>query len=99
MSTIPELTRSRAFHGLTDDDCQIWFGVGIGTLERIEAGEVEPSEELEARIQKFLRVVGGASNPFTPPSPGSLHAAFNGDLTGGAAGCPGRSASFAGGAR
>lgn len=69
-SPIPELTRCRAFHGLSEDDCQIWFGVGIGTLERMEAGQVEPSHELEQRITRFLKAVGGGSSPF-PPSTGA----------------------------
>lgn len=73
MSRAAELARARAFHGLTEEDCLVWFGVGIATLERLEAGEVEPSEELEARIARFLNVVGGGS-PLSPsahsrPSP------------------------------
>jgi transcriptional regulator with XRE-family HTH domain len=90
-----ELARSRAFHGLTEEDCLVWFGVGMATLERIEAGEVEPGAELEARIARFLNVVGGGSAP--PPTPGWASASTAPNPTGGAAGLPhGRAANLSG---
>jgi transcriptional regulator with XRE-family HTH domain len=66
MNRAGELARSRAFHGLSEEDCLVWFGVGRSTLERIEAGEVEPSEELEQRIHLFLNSIGGGRNPLPP---------------------------------
>jgi DNA-binding XRE family transcriptional regulator len=91
---LSELTRSRAFHGLSNEDCGIWFGVGIQTLERIEAGEVVPSEELEARIDRFLKTVGSGGFggfPAVPPTPDGL--GIHSRPTGGAA-RTGRSANF-----
>jgi transcriptional regulator with XRE-family HTH domain len=59
-SRVGELARCRAFHGLSEADCLVWFGVGPATLERIESGEVEPSDELEQRIARFLSAVGSS---------------------------------------
>lgn len=53
-----ELARYRAAMRLSEEDCQIWFGIGLATLERVEAGEVEPDPELEHRIDLFLRTAG-----------------------------------------
>lgn len=93
-SHIPELTRCRAFHGLSEEDCQIWFGVGIGTLERMEAGQVEPSHELEQRIRRFLKAVGGReiSPSFAHSRPSPTRGA--GPTGGAGAVAPARAASF-----
>jgi transcriptional regulator with XRE-family HTH domain len=93
VTRVAELARARAFRGLTEEDCEIWFGVGSATLERIEAGEVEPSDELDQRINRFLNVVGGGGFPFPPPTPGS--SLQRGEPTGaGAAVAPGPGANF-----
>lgn len=56
-----ELARARATRNLTDDDCLIWFGVGLATIERVEAGEIEPDAELAGKIDRFLAIGGGVS--------------------------------------
>jgi DNA-binding XRE family transcriptional regulator len=70
-----ELSRARAFTALSDEDCFIWLGIGLATLERIEAGEVVPSAETARRIERFLQTIGGRSAvgrggvPFLPANP------------------------------
>jgi hypothetical protein len=54
-----ELSRCRAAAALDEEACLAWFGVGLATLERIEAGEVEPSEEIARRLDLFLTFKGG----------------------------------------
>jgi DNA-binding XRE family transcriptional regulator len=58
-----ELARARAAVGLDEESCA-WFGVGRATIERIEAGEVEPGDELAARIDRFIQLCGGGLFPF-----------------------------------
>lgn len=66
MNRVAELSRCRAEAGLSEEDSLIWFGVGRATIERIEAGEVEPEPEILERIDRFLQFVGGtASMPAT----------------------------------
>lgn len=69
MSRAAELTRARAARHLSEEDCMVWFGVGRATLERVEAGEVEPSPELGDKIDRFLRVCGGGFAPFASAAP------------------------------
>jgi hypothetical protein len=87
-----ELARVRAASDLTDEDCQVWFGVGLATLERVEAGEIVPDDELEARIDRFLQFRGGGRSPSLAAAPGSL-AGTRGDPTGGG-GCDTPAANF-----
>jgi hypothetical protein len=86
---VGELLRTRAAFILDDDDCLAWFGVGRATLERIEAGEVEPEPEVMQRVDRFLRFCGG-SHPFTgsPPLPPSVVTHAGGALAGGASNGP-----------
>jgi hypothetical protein len=69
VSRAAELSRARAFHGLSETDCQIWFGVSLATMERLEAGEIEPSDELDERIQRFLTAHRGGASCSTPGAP------------------------------
>lgn len=59
MSRAAELARCRAWFHFDEDASLAWFGVGLATLERVEAGEVVPVPELEQRIDRFLQFVGG----------------------------------------
>lgn len=49
-----DLARWRAETPFDDEQLRLLFGVGAATLERIEAGEVMPGDELEARIRKVI---------------------------------------------
>lgn len=90
MNRAAELSRARAFHGLSEDDCLIWFGVSLATMERLEAGEIEPSDELDERIQRFLLVHGGGASSATPGAP----PAHGGVPTGGGSTIPAPAASL-----
>lgn len=71
---------ARAAQPLDEHESLIHFGVGLATIERVEAGEIEPSDELAARIDRFIEINRGG----TPPSaaPGRPGARLGG-LTGG----------------
>jgi hypothetical protein len=60
-SRAAELARARASQPLSEVDAQVWFGVGLAVIERIEAGQIIPSAEVEQRIDRFLAIRGGAS--------------------------------------
>lgn len=64
---VAALARARVAMPLTEEACASWFGVGLATIERIEAGEVEPGEELAQRIDRFVAAGVGLS-----PSPAAL---------------------------
>jgi hypothetical protein len=51
---LAELAAALAAAELDDGNYLIWFGVGPLTIERVQAGELEPSDELERRIDRFL---------------------------------------------
>jgi hypothetical protein len=98
---VAELARCRAAQGLDEAQCFVWLGVGLATLERIEAGEVEPTEEVVQRIDRFLSFAGGTASlpassrglPFSRGLPGSL-SAHGGDPEGGGAAATGPAAQF-----
>lgn len=54
-----ELARTRAGRELSEEDCFIWFGVSRAVLERIESGEIIPSDEVAAKIDRYLDTIGG----------------------------------------
>lgn len=84
MTRLTELCRSRAYFALSEENCIAWFGVGRATLERFEAGEVEPEPEVLERIDRYLQFCGGQF-PFLvrrPSRPRSTHS--EGTLAGGA---------------
>jgi hypothetical protein len=58
---VAELARVRAAFPLSDNDALIWFGVSLAVIERIEAGEIIPGDEVGARIDRYLAIRGGAS--------------------------------------
>ena len=53
------LAQARWLQPIDDEQAQILFGVGLATIERIEAGEVEPDGDVAARIDRFLATRGG----------------------------------------
>jgi hypothetical protein len=61
---LAELAAALAAAELDDGGYLIWFGVGPLTVERVQAGELEPSDELERRIDRFLAL--RASPPSQP---------------------------------
>jgi hypothetical protein len=79
-----ELARARAAAALSDEDALVWFGVGLATLERIEAGEIEPSAEVAHRIDLFLQTAGGGVTLSQPDSPDRRLCTHSGGPGGGA---------------
>jgi hypothetical protein len=62
-----DLARARAALTLSEDDALVWFGVGLAVLERIEAGQIIPSLEVEQRIDRFLALRGAsAAHAYSP---------------------------------
>jgi ribosome-binding protein aMBF1 (putative translation factor) len=55
-----QLARARASAGLNEQDCRIWFGVSLSTIERVEAGELVPGDVLERKIDLFIQNQGSA---------------------------------------
>jgi hypothetical protein len=88
--TRPDLAFARAAEPLTDKDCRIHFGVGLATIERVEAGQIVPGEELAERIDRFVRARGGRSPSAALPGCPTARA---GGLTGGG-GCDTPAANF-----
>lgn len=85
MSRAAELARCRAACDLSALDCRIWFGVGLATIERVEAGEIVPGAELEQRIDRFLQVCQRADLPLPPRHSLPPFAHCGGNLDAGAA--------------
>jgi hypothetical protein len=88
VTRLTELCRSRAYFALSEEDCIAWFGVGRATLERFEAGEVEPEPEVLERIDRYLQFCGGQFSLSGPPPlpPSVTHS--EGTLAGGASNRP-----------
>lgn len=92
MTRTAELAAARAAANLSEEDCLIWLGVGLATIERVEAGEVEPGEELEGRIERFLQNRCGGPLAAALPDRRLSH---SGGPSGGGAAVTGAAASFA----
>lgn len=79
-----DLALWRAAHPLDPEDLVILFGVGGDTLQRIEQGEVIPSDELAARIRCVIdrNPVGvtASSGSGRPSAAGARDEAAAGDL-------------------
>lgn len=60
---IAALARWRAEAWPDEARCIALFGVGPATLQRIEAGEVEPGDDLAERIGRFLEQLPDPSSP------------------------------------
>lgn len=67
---LAELAAALAATDLDDGNYLIWFGVGPLTIERVLAGELEPSDELERRLDRFLAIRGGVAPQHEPPQHG-----------------------------
>lgn len=73
MNRAADLARARAAVSLSEDSCLVWLGVGLATLERIESGEVEPSDDTAERIDRFLQLYGGGFFPTSALRPPVTH--------------------------
>lgn len=51
---LSQLTAWRAEAQPDERQCLVLFGVSPETLQRIEAGEVEPADDIAERIGRFL---------------------------------------------